>query len=1569
MHTYNLHSYMYIRNILGCVFLGMMVWLSSPLYAAKQSQLRFKHLSVEDGLSHSKVYSIFQDSAGFLWFGTEDGLNRYDGYNLTVYKQDPRNPGSLSHNRILAIHEDSFGDVWIGTLGGLNKYERKTDSFTHYTVDPNDPFSISHNAIWTIYEDQHRTLWIGTLGGGLNQFLRESEQFLHYRHESGNASSLSDDAVLSIYADQTGRLWIGTANGLNRFDYQNRQFRHYLANPADPTSLSHNYISSLCEDLSGKLWIGTANGLNVFDPQTEQIRRYYTNPAQADSLSANAVSSLVQDRNGELWIGTLGGGINRFYPETDQFIRYQSLPHDSVSLSQNDVWTIYEDRSGVLWFGTLGGGVNVLNRKGEQFTYYQYDPNNSFSLSNNDVRAIYEDQAGQLWVGTLEGLNRLDPQTGDVTRYQANPQQPGSLSYNAVWSVYEDHEQNLWIGTLGGLNRFDRATETFTSYLPDSQNPFSISYHKIGPMYEDSSGALWIGTLGGGLNAFDRETEQFFHYQADPDDHRSLSHNVVSALYEDASGTLWVGTNGGLNRFDRDTRQFTRFLANPDDPYSLISNAILTLHEDRRGTLWIGTSNGLAAFRSDTGKFRHYRHKDGLPGEVIYGILEDANGNLWLSTNKGLSKFHPDTETFKNFDIRDGLRSNEFHIGASYRSPQTGMMYFGSVSGLLAFDSNRIKENQVLPPIVITDFQLFNRSVKPEADAPLQQPITETQTLELSYKDSVFSFEFAALDYTIPEKNQYAYMMEGFDRDWIYTTAQRRFATYTRLGGGRYVFRVKGANSDGLWNETGASLEILVTPPPWKTWWAYSLYVLTLAGAIIGYMHYMHTAHHREIERQRKELAQERLVTERLRQLDKMKDEFLANTSHELRTPLHGIIGIAESLLEGAAGDQPPLARQNLALIVSSGKRLTNLVNDILDFAKIKARSLEIQHKPVSLNVVADVVLAMSQVFLTGKTLTLNNQISEHLPPVRGDEDRLQQIFYNLIGNAIKFTETGTITLSARIISEPAELPQGHAAAQTLTFPLVAISVTDTGIGIPPEKHAAIFQSFEQIDGSSTRKYGGTGLGLAVTKQLVELHNGVIWVASTPGQGSTFTFTLPISDELPARVEASPFYLHPTVALPLQETAERNQETMPSSFSVQSEGEFTILIVDDEIINQQVLVNHLRSANYRVVQAMNGMEALQVLERGTRVDLILLDIMMPQMSGYEVARRVRKTFQASELQLPIIMLTAKNQVSDLVEGFSVGANDYLTKPISKQELLARIKTHLHLMNLNISYSRFVPFEFMKELGRESILDVKLGDQAHKEMTVMFSDIRSYTTLAEAMTPQDTFNFLNGYLGRIGPVIREHHGFVSQYYGDGIMAIFPKSAEDAVQAAIAMQQRVAEYNRLRQAKGRRPVKIGIGINTGSLMLGVIGDGQRTDTGIVADTVNTASRMEGLTKFYGASIVASESTFSKLPHPEQYQHRFLDRVMVKGKQQALSVFEIYAADSENIIALRKAAQQHFEQGQQQYFAGKFPEAIISFRNVLRVNLDDAAARLYFERALRLELEGVPEGWQGVETLTMK
>lgn len=721
-----------------------------------------------------------------------------------------------------------------------------------------------------------------------------------------------------------------------------------------------------------------------------------------------------------------------------------------------------------------------------------------------------------------------------------------------------------------------------------------------------------------------------------------------------------------------------------------------------------------------------------------------------------------------------------------------------------------------------------------------------------------------------------------------------------------------------------------------------------------------------------------------LQQLDKLKDEFLANTSHEFRTPLNGMIGIAESMIDGATGTLSEIQQQNLSMIASSGRRLNELVDNILDFAQLKNHKLELQLRSVEIKSIVEVVLTVSKSLTSTKNLELLNNIPADLPLVLADENRLQQILYNLIGNAIKFTESGTVEISAEIVDTYGEtslpVPESNRLESSPDFH-IAVTVSDTGIGISAANLHRIFEPFEQGDGSTVRQYGGTGLGLTLSKQFVELHGGQIYATSQVGLGSRFTFTLPFSTEQihPSEAAINP---HPATQTKGSDSENnRNKSYLSCNLNYYKPApnpvaqatallevkKFKLLIVDDDPINLQVLNNHLSLENYSVIQAPGGEQALSILESGQHFDLIILDIMMPRMSGYEVCAKLREKYPSHEL--PVVMLTAKNQVSDLIIGFQFGANDYLTKPFSKDELLTRIKSHINLSQTNSAYGRFFPDAFLDFLKKESIVDIQLGNHVSKQMAVMFSDIRSFTALSETMTPQQNFDFVNAYLREVSPKIREHNGFIVKYLGDGMMAVFPNGADDALKGGIAKLQQVHEYNVDRKNSGYKPIQVGVGVHFGQMMVGIVGEAARMQGDAFSDHVNLASRLESLTKLYGVSLIISEKVLDNLTAPEQYQIRFLDRVIVKGKQQPISLYEVLDGETELVREMKLQTQPNFARGLEHYRRHEFKAAQTCFYQVLAVNTEEKTAALYLERLNYLIEKGVPENWSGVWTLTEK
>ncbi len=1246
----------------------------SPLIHSQERQIKFENIGIEEGLSQASIHCIWQDSKGFMWIGTESGVNRYDGYNFVVYTPDLKNPKSLSNNWVYSVYEDHLGNLWIGTDDGLNRFNREKETFTRYFHDPEDSSSLSNSKVYTIYEGKSGSLWIGT-DNGLNRFSREDETFKRYQFEPENPQSLSDDHIRSILEDTSGILWVGTDNGLNKLNPKMETWVRFLRRPEDASSLSHNSINSICEDSLGMLWIGTDGGLNQFDPSTGKFEQYRHIPGDTKSLSDDWIHVVYQDHLGTLWIGTNEGGLNRFDRDKREFVYYKGDPKNPHSLSSNRIYSICEDQSGIIWVGTYGGALCKFNREPKRFRLITHDPENPYSLSHNFVRAFLIDQSGTLWVGTDGGgLNKYDQENNRFIHYQHNPRDPRSLSNDRVFSIVEDSSGVLWIGTYGGgLNRFDPKSGKFTSYRHSPSDPNSISDDRIRYIiYKGQPGVLWIGTDGGGLNKFDTEKGIFTRYKSDPLDPDSLSNDRVWRILKSRSGAMWIATfGGGLNKFDPEKGQFSHYRFDPDDPNSLSNDYLTALHEGQSGILWMGSNGeGLIKFDPQKEMFSNYPEAEGLAGNAVYGILEDDEGCLWISTNNGLSKFNPQTETFRNYDVNDGLQNNEFNGGSRYKSPE-GEMFFGGISGFNSFYPGMIKDNPYAPRVVITNFRIFNKLVpiqeEEDEQSPLTKSITETDKIQLSYRDNMLSFEFAALHYVFPDKNEYAYKMEGFDKDWIYTSATQRFASYTNLDPGEYTFRVKASNNDGLWNEEGASLKIVIVPPFWETLWFRVIAVIFILSLIfLGFDLRLRNikAHKVKLERlvaeqtkdlQSKKEMLEQEIGERKRaeielqkankRAEKAKEAaeaanqakslFLARMSHEIRTPLNSVIGFADILLESNLNtEQIDYART----ITKSGETLLSLLNEILDFSKIEAGEMEFQDMDFDLEVTAFDVCHLIQPRLENKPVEVLCRIEDQIPAyIKGDPGRIRQVLLNLMSNAAKFTSEGEIELSLDIEEERNGESKLH------------VAVRDTGIGIPKDKQEKVFELFQQVNGSTTRKHGGTGLGLAICKQIANYLDGDVWVESEIHKGSTFHFTAWLK---------------------------KSEKRFTKKVSLEILSGKKVLIVDDNLNNLNILAHFAEKAEMRVKRLRKGHLVLSTLQKGLDkndpYDICILDILMPDISGYQVAKQIRDHSDPRISNLPLLAFSSSISMRTKISKES-DFDGFLPKPVQKHKLLAMIK--------------------------------------------------------------------------------------------------------------------------------------------------------------------------------------------------------------------------------------------------------------------------------------------------------
>jgi ligand-binding sensor domain-containing protein len=810
--------------------------LTNQQLFCQNNEITFEQIFLQHGLSQSIVTHILQDKTGFMWIATEDGLNKFDGYEFKVYRSNPQNPNSLSYNQITFLYEDKEGIIWLGTFyGGLDRFDPVKNEFIYHRYDINNANTLSNNNVNAIFEDYEGCLWIGT-DAGLNRYDRNKNEFVRFFNNPGKNNTLSNDIVRSICEDAEKNLWIGTDNGLNKFNRKDNTFTVFRNEPGNVNSLSNNEVYSLYKDHAGTLWAGTrGGGLNkVVLSQKDKSYSFISfrnNPRDSKSISNNQVYSIFEDSRGRFWVGT-NRGLDIFDRKNKTFASYLHDPIDPSSLSYNEIRAIYEDRSGLIWIGTYGGGIDLVNRGKKEFSLYKNIPNSANSLNENIVWSIFEDENGIIWIGTHGGgLNRFDRAKNIYTHYLHNPNDRGSISSNIVRLLFKDRESNIWVGTHGGgLNKFDRSTGKFISYQHNANNPSSISHNELRSMYQDRSGTIWVGTNGGGLNKMvfpdgNKGEPKFITYKNIPNDSNSISNNFVRVILEDRHGNLWIGTQGGgLNKFDREKKIFKHYRAKKDSRQSIDNDYIFSIFEDSKGRLWLGTwGGGLIKFDPENETYTCFTTKEGLPSDAIYGMLEDENGFLWLSTNNGLSKFDTEKLTFKNYNVNDGLQNNEFNGGAFFKS-RNGEMFFGGIGGFNSFFPDRIKDNTIIPSVVITSFKKLNQEVV------FGKSINAIHEMELFREDYLFSFEFASLDYNAPQKNKYAYMMEGLDNDWIVTTADKRYAVYTTLPPGNYRFRVKASNNDGIWNDYGTYILIKILPPYWKTWWFITLCILICGG-------------------------------------------------------------------------------------------------------------------------------------------------------------------------------------------------------------------------------------------------------------------------------------------------------------------------------------------------------------------------------------------------------------------------------------------------------------------------------------------------------------------------------------------------------------------------------------------------------------------------------------------------------------------------------------------------------------------------------------------------------------------
>ncbi len=1264
-----------MRTLLVSCFITLCAWCQC-LAASSLDAIRFKRLlhgSEESSTVINTVHVTRQDPKGFIWFGGEHGLARYDGHEIKIYQHDPANPNSLTSNAIWDITFDRDGVMWLATDTGLGRYNPATDDFTSYRSRGFDMNTITGDSVRALAVDQHNNLLIGTDNG----FSILEPKRRHYRSFTDRESDpfkLPDAAIHAILPEADGSIWLGTTKaGLLRLRLKPFSIEQFSHEPGVESSLSHNRITSIVRDYQGYLWVASfGGGISRMNADGKTFTHYRNNPDNANSLGSDTVWSLFEDRDHNLWIATDHGGLARYRRDSDDFEHLRHNPYDPQSLSSNNIRSIFEDTQGDLWVGTFPIGTNFFDRSSTVFSHHSHIPQNPQSLSHATVLTMEKSQLGHLWVGTEGGIDKFDPNTKLSERIVAEPGKKGRLQSNAVLSLAEEPSGDLWVGTWsGGLHKRDHKTGEFIHYPAAKNQPHTVNSAYIWGLLIDSRGYMWIGTETAGLNRYDFKTQTFKHYPVEvPATPQSVSNTHVWTLLEDKEGYIWAGSMHGLNRYDPATETFNHYFHEPDNKNSLTNNRIIALFEDSQQNLWVGTQGGgINILDKSRSQFSHIGVEQGLPSGNVASIIKDADKNIWVTTDKGIAKLNHKRQVIKTYTQSHGLVGNNFNRDASYLH-DNGDLFLGSTSGISVFNPKALTKIEAPPEIILTELRIFNEPVTSRSEnSPLTQSISDTKSITLNYEQRVFSVGFSALSYRSSHHNQYAYKLEGFDKEWVHS-GNRHIASYTNISPGKYRLLIKAANAGGAWNEQGISLDIQILPPLWRTWWAYAIYTAVFLGLLIGFYRY---------KTKRVELIKEREVNAKLIKLDKMKDSFLANTSHELRTPLNGIIGLAESLRENTSEQLPAAQAHQLDMIISSGKRLSHLINDILDLSKLAEKRIELKKVPVDLRYQTDLVLALLAPLVDNKPINLINEIPNNFYAVKADENRLQQILFNLIGNGIKYSDKGFVKIQA----------QQNPTSTT-------ISVRDTGIGIAQEDVPTIFQSFCQLESSDDREYGGTGLGLAITKQLIELHGGSIDVISQLGHGTTFFFTLPTSDvKLKAGTLPSKTVV-PIAPAKVALTSDVSAATQHPSSKAATNGAIiksnnsnaganhatplanatalTILAVDDDPVNRMVLNGILKKHGYQVIEAADGASAIAMVKAHPEIALVILDVMMPKMTGYKACKALRAEHPIH--QLPIIFLTAKDIESELTQGFLVGGNDFVSKPVKKEELLARVKAQL-----------------------------------------------------------------------------------------------------------------------------------------------------------------------------------------------------------------------------------------------------------------------------------------------------
>jgi len=1206
-----------LRRVLRLLAASLLAALLGLTLEAK-APIRFARVTTEQGLSQGSVQAMVQDYQGFLWFGTEEGLCRFDGYSFVVYKNNPKEPSSLPDNMISALYEDRRKQLWIGTEHGLCRFIREENRF-EWVKEVQDKIS-------GITEDDDGNLWASSIGGGLFELKSGATLFISYNPLPNDKDAIPSHLLTTLFKDHLGQLWVGTASaGLALYDptaeFPNR-FKRYQHDPADPDSLSDNNVWSIAEDREGRLWVATyGGGLNILDRRTGRFRHLRQDGDDDKCLPTDLITAVTVDQEGVLWVGTDGSGVLRKEPNTDHFTAFVRYEGSTSSISANVVRSFYQDHQAHLWIGTFLGGANQVLQPRPGIIHYNRDVADPEALQDAPVACFSDDDAGGYWLGAENGwLNHYHADTGLFDRWRFPSSTPTGT---AILSLAKDGKGNLWCGTYrGGLGKFNTVTETFTVYTHRMDDPSSLVNNEIWSLAPDGDGRLWVATAEG-LDLFDTVRGVVLEHYS-----HLLSDRELRVVLIDSGRRMWAGGLGGISRFDPVTKALVHFRHNENDPGSLSNDFVTALREDHRGRLWVGTNGGgLNKLDVATGRFTRI---DKFPSKAINAIQEDQNGDIWVSSNRGLSRYNPDTGVVDNFDLTNGLRSLQFHQGASVRLPG-GKLLFGSMDGYYELQPALILPSRFAPPLVLTNLRVFNEPVN------LSKPISLLSQLTLQPGENVFTLEFAALDLSLPKGNRYAMRLEGFGDRWI-ELGERHEVTFTNLDPGSYTFQVKACNSDGVWHEsTLATLPIRVLPPFWRTWWFKALVALSACGLLLVW-HRLRVRHLTSLISERQRAAEARANLEaQLLQARKMEaiGTLAGGISHDFNNILTAIIGNAQI----ASSELPPHHPSHEALrhILQASYRARDVVRQILTYSRKQSQErqpLEVQH------------IVKETLKLLKSSLPANIEIRVDLPeksqPVLADATQLHQVIMNLATNAAHAMEErgGRFEVRMDVIDIDDEAVKSHPRLKAGHF--VRLIVTDTGCGMDEETVKRIFEPY-----FTTKKQGkGTGLGLSVVYGIIQQHEGVILVCSELGKGTTFQIYLPATQALQSAPEAA----------------------APAAPSPSGHGE-RVFVVDDEPLIIGVAQGILKRKGYQVRTFLDPLEALEAFKADpSAVDLIVSDLSMPRMKGTDMAAEIRK-FNAT---VPIIICTGFDGATSEEELKTLNIIGPLLKPFTLESLSEQV---------------------------------------------------------------------------------------------------------------------------------------------------------------------------------------------------------------------------------------------------------------------------------------------------------